>query len=353
VTPKDSLAGVALKYGITLANLRRANQLWTSDSIHRRSVLYIPIEVASRAQEYLQETEPTPATSEEATNAFGSAHSSMSSFDGDNSDVGGLTKTSINVVRVPANQLTYFPPSSTKNLESGSNRHSLDNPSPTLGPRISPTSSSKYDPTLPNNSLTSILTALPIAASMRDELFTRLSFDSVSSSYSDTSHGSPNHNGHELGEVRKTNNNRGRKDKLIVSLSIEGDAEDISMPTPKGRPRNNSLPPSPITATRQSSCAPGPLPKSSHVRSISSCSPPQFYVSQPHETFVRTSQPEPSAAMEFPIKRSSTLGSASRKKIQATFGVERQPGFGKDRKGVKDIDLNSLAPRIKLQDPQP
>jgi len=350
VTPKDSLAGVALKYGITLANLRRANQLWTSDSIHRRSVLYIPVEVASRAQDYIQEN--TDASEEETNVLNNGAHSSPLSFDEDKSDVGGLTKPSINVVRVPASQLTYFPPSSTKNLDSRSNRQSLDNPSPS-SQRISPTSSNKYDPTLPNNSLTSILTALPIAASTRDEIISRLSFDSVSSSYSDTSRDSPsNENSHELGEVRKLR--RGWKDELMVSLSNEGDAYNMSMATPKGRPLNDSLPPSPTTATRQLPLAPpGSLPKSSHVRSISSCSPPRFYVSQPHETFVRTSQPEPSPAMEIPIRRSSTLSAVSGKRLQATFGVEHRTSARKDRRGVKDIDLHSLAQRMRVHDPQP
>lgn len=39
----DSFAGVALRYGISVSDLRRVNQLWTSDSIHLRKVLYIPI----------------------------------------------------------------------------------------------------------------------------------------------------------------------------------------------------------------------------------------------------------------------------------------------------------------------
>ena len=340
MTPKDSLAGVSLRYGITLANLRRANQLWTSDSIHRRSVLYIPIEAASRAQEYIQETNfipvTTPGASEEATNVFHDAYSFTSRFDGNKSDV-GLTNPSINVVRVPAKQLTYFPPSSTKNLESRSSRHSLDNLN---SDRLSPIPSNKHDLSLLNNSLTSILTALPIAASTRDKIITRLSFDSVSSSYSDTSRVSPDEeNGHELGEVRKLS--RERKDKLIVSLSNEADVDDMSMPTPKACQQTNSLPPIPTTIVRQSSRASGSSSKSSHIRSISSCSPPRFYVSQPYESFIRTSQPEPSPAMEIPT-RPSTLGSASSKKLQATFGVKR--------KSSKDIDLHSIVQRMSLQD---
>ncbi|EJU04147.1 hypothetical protein DACRYDRAFT_20770 [Dacryopinax primogenitus] len=43
IRPTDSLAGVALKYNVPLATLRRTNKLWASDSIHLRSTLYIPI----------------------------------------------------------------------------------------------------------------------------------------------------------------------------------------------------------------------------------------------------------------------------------------------------------------------
>lgn len=43
VLPTDSLAGVALKYGITVAQLRKCNKMWASDTIHLRKVLYIPV----------------------------------------------------------------------------------------------------------------------------------------------------------------------------------------------------------------------------------------------------------------------------------------------------------------------
>ncbi|KAH0828188.1 hypothetical protein J3R83DRAFT_3891 [Lanmaoa asiatica] len=42
VGPKDSFAGVALRYGVSIAALRRANQLWPSDPIHLRTELLIP-----------------------------------------------------------------------------------------------------------------------------------------------------------------------------------------------------------------------------------------------------------------------------------------------------------------------
>ncbi|KZV97587.1 hypothetical protein EXIGLDRAFT_832730 [Exidia glandulosa HHB12029] len=38
----DSLAGVALRYGVTVAALRRANGLWANDSIHLRAMLVVP-----------------------------------------------------------------------------------------------------------------------------------------------------------------------------------------------------------------------------------------------------------------------------------------------------------------------
>lgn len=42
VGPNDSFAGVALRYGVSIAALRRANQLWPSDPIHLRTKLLIP-----------------------------------------------------------------------------------------------------------------------------------------------------------------------------------------------------------------------------------------------------------------------------------------------------------------------
>ncbi|KAG8752646.1 hypothetical protein FRC14_006883, partial [Serendipita sp. 396] len=50
VLPTDSLAGVALKYGITVAQLRKCNKMWASDTIHLRKVLYIPISAVNISQ---------------------------------------------------------------------------------------------------------------------------------------------------------------------------------------------------------------------------------------------------------------------------------------------------------------
>ncbi|KAI0640468.1 hypothetical protein C8Q79DRAFT_1015249 [Trametes meyenii] len=104
VQPTDSLAGVALKYGISLAELRRANQLWTSDTIHLRNALYIPVEKARHVR-----------------------HLKNASLDGDaqpdhpdppasgpgpppEEDIPSREADNFTLRRVPASQLSYFPP---------------------------------------------------------------------------------------------------------------------------------------------------------------------------------------------------------------------------------------------------
>ena len=42
VGPNNSFAGVALRYGVSIAALGRANQLWPSDPIHFHTKLLIP-----------------------------------------------------------------------------------------------------------------------------------------------------------------------------------------------------------------------------------------------------------------------------------------------------------------------
>ncbi|OXG81483.1 hypothetical protein C345_04822 [Cryptococcus neoformans A2-102-5] len=44
VKPHESLAGIALLYGIDLATLRKVNKLWASDPIHIRTHLYVPLD---------------------------------------------------------------------------------------------------------------------------------------------------------------------------------------------------------------------------------------------------------------------------------------------------------------------
>ncbi|XP_040086648.1 lysM and putative peptidoglycan-binding domain-containing protein 1 [Oryx dammah] len=43
LAPGDTLAGLALKYGVTMEQIKRANRLYTNDSIFLKKTLYIPI----------------------------------------------------------------------------------------------------------------------------------------------------------------------------------------------------------------------------------------------------------------------------------------------------------------------
>ncbi|KAF9137253.1 hypothetical protein BGX30_010416 [Mortierella sp. GBA39] len=51
VTTTDTLAGIALNYGIQVSILKKSNKLWTNDSIHTRKYLYIPFEECSVARQ--------------------------------------------------------------------------------------------------------------------------------------------------------------------------------------------------------------------------------------------------------------------------------------------------------------
>ena len=112
VQPKDSLAGVALKYGINLADLRRANQLWTSDTIHLRKVLYIPVDKTRQATNLraaIIDLTLHPSSTSHSTNTDPSSpqpNGTASATHSDLPDIGKLT-----LRRVPASQLSYFPPS--------------------------------------------------------------------------------------------------------------------------------------------------------------------------------------------------------------------------------------------------
>ena len=131
-----------MKYGIALPELRRANQLWTSDSIHLRKVLYIPVDKTRQAI-HLREAlidknarsddqsspDPAPTLPDQTTSVEASLP-----------DIGKLT-----IRRVPASQLSYFPPPT--------------HPPPMLeSDRSRPTQSST---TLPNGRLKRSRSALP------------------------------------------------------------------------------------------------------------------------------------------------------------------------------------------------
>ncbi|KAI8493725.1 LysM and putative peptidoglycan-binding domain-containing protein 1 [Branchiostoma belcheri] len=59
VSPSDTLQGISLKYGVTMEQIRRANKLYTNDSLFLRKTLNIPV------------TEPQPSTSTSLVNGLG------------------------------------------------------------------------------------------------------------------------------------------------------------------------------------------------------------------------------------------------------------------------------------------
>ncbi|PPR01705.1 hypothetical protein CVT24_001581 [Panaeolus cyanescens] len=324
ISSKDSLAGIALKYGISLANLRRSNQLWTSDSIHLRQVLYIPVELASRSREYTFETTTTNDIFGSKTHSS-SASDDMSTYSSTTSDRNSESTPSsppTSVRKIPARQLSFFPPPS-KTLDGATTGDGyLEPPQPRNHTIQSSPSGHRYSPTSgSHNSLASILTALPIAASTRDEIMTRLSFDSVSSSFSDRSRvNSDEDKGHELDDVARH--------KASAKLSDTGwdDFDEMSMPTPKASTRLPKPPPPP----KPDSPHPSSVPKMSHTHSLSSASPPRFYVSQANETFVRTSQLEPSPGMQIPTRRNNKA--AGKPMLGA---IKREPSSSRAASGTK------------------
>ncbi|KAJ3996356.1 hypothetical protein F5050DRAFT_1555488, partial [Lentinula boryana] len=193
VSPKDSLAGVSLKYRIKLTELRRANHLWASDSIHLRRVLYIPLEKTSLP--------PSSAISSFSSSSAEPDSPCSSKLPIPEDVESPITKTipSSAVRRVPVSELSFFPPPAKLSASAKS-----DSPS---SPSHSQASHSRklhaQHATSPTPSLNTILTALPIAASTRDTIIARLSLDSPSSSYSERDRESylNGYEGHELADV--------------------------------------------------------------------------------------------------------------------------------------------------------
>ncbi|KAG6827342.1 hypothetical protein H0H92_012163 [Tricholoma furcatifolium] len=267
VTSGDSLAGVSLKYGITLAELRRANHLWTSDSIHLRTHLYVPVDKATRLK-------PTPVdnllsiTPEEEVS--GSTYT-LPTSDEENNPQLVQPSNAETIRRVPASHLSFFPPPSVAKPVL---------PSVPSEQRI-PTSTTIHHTRYtshPSNSLTSLLTSLPIAASTRDTIMARISFDSVSSSFSDRE---IEEDAHELDDVSFSSSNHDLRNSLPMdSVSLVTPTGTRAPPLRGGEARNSS---------ESSTLA--------HIRHLSSS--PRSYI-PPHPE-IRTMQLEPSPEMQIPI----------------------------------------------------
>ncbi|THH04203.1 hypothetical protein EW145_g5696 [Phellinidium pouzarii] len=154
VSRTDSLAGVALKYGIGLADLRRVNQLWASDTIHLRKTLYIPLHLTNMKRRH--------------ADVYGNNLLDCAEI----SEVATISQRSSPVIqRIPVSQLSFFPPSSQTPRVS----HDIMKREPKghSSPRIRSTASAPQV-------LSSLLQSLPFSS--RDTLFPRLSIDSSESS---------------------------------------------------------------------------------------------------------------------------------------------------------------------------
>ncbi|KAG8863319.1 hypothetical protein FRB96_008810 [Tulasnella sp. 330] len=132
ILPTDSLAGVALKYGVELSDLRKANKLWSSDTIHLRKTLLIPLEsrrFKSSAIDALialeEESEVTsPATSQgdedqrPKPEVFSSPQRTQSADPDESSGPNSLREIAT-IKRVPVSQLSFFPPSASSGAGAG------------------------------------------------------------------------------------------------------------------------------------------------------------------------------------------------------------------------------------------
>ncbi|KAF8236048.1 hypothetical protein L208DRAFT_1391487 [Tricholoma matsutake] len=315
IDSKDSLAGVSLKYGISMADLRRANHLWASDSIHFRKALYIPLEKASRAPQLQKDYNLISATpSEDSPNPMEavddiSPHSTDKESLSNEHDVRTIR-------RIPASQLSFFPPPSLKDTMDVS-----AHPSPRA--RVTPApdrpSYQTHNRLASSPSLTSILTALPIAASTRDTIIARLSFDSLSSSYSDRDEAEHPHDGLELDDVGHVLSSKGLANNLV-------NAHDRRYPHPStsqatGLHAHPTAKPSVTSQIKPRADHPSVTPNASKFSTRHSGQRehlsdfPKAYI--PSHQHIRTAQLEPSPEMQLPLSKASISQSKGRKSIRA------------------------------------
>jgi len=149
VTTTDSLQGVSLKYGISMADLRKANQMWPSDSIHLRKILNVPVNKASKLRQL---------------NVDGPMEAQQTGSSSSTASLEALPE----VRRIPASHLWFFPQGTPSDVSPAdtvvSDTRRPRMPGQSLSP--SPNSSSIFS-TLPR--------AFPIA---KDAIMSRLSLDS-------------------------------------------------------------------------------------------------------------------------------------------------------------------------------
>jgi hypothetical protein len=316
---------VSLKYGIDLTELRRANQLWANDSIHLRETLLIPLHRAINARAYV-----VRAASEDG--------SDLPDLSGETSDTGlpiPSSTSGTNVRRVPISQLSGFPPSSNP-------YRTTPSPGSTSPPATTQTSATtppgkpslSRNNTLTNHSLSSLLNALPIAASTRDEITSRLSLDSAGSSQGDRRQSSED-SGHEMKNVHSNAQWTPSGGQRQPPDLLSGDSQ-----TPRASHR---APKRLVNKSRDGSTQGGNRPTESNNRSSRlSSSPPAAYV--PHlpndNSYVRTSQMEPSPGMKLPMLRNNSDGHKSLDlKLQSYDAPSRVPQARRDPIRRTNLDI--------------
>lgn len=324
VTQKDSLAGVALKYGISLADLRRANQLWTTDPIHLRKVLYIPLDKSQKAKELVLtqlESANMPATSPDPNISFESTSSGDDHSD-PNTLSPSVSSTQLTIRRIPTSQLSYFPPASTGSTHLSPRTLPRTFTSPRKRDAIpfevttsaSPTHSASTSSSLPTTSafasalqipssptpprappvptLSSLFGALPIG---------RISFDSGASTPSqvsedqehemnDVSHSSSAREGRQRPFTRHKSdytNTYGPRASLIQPKAVDGVELSPFLSS------NNSM----KSPKRLGTAKPPETPRTHRTIHYTS---PDRPLGTPE--VVRTSQPQPSPVMQLPLK---------------------------------------------------
>ncbi|KAI0339953.1 hypothetical protein BDW22DRAFT_560997 [Trametopsis cervina] len=321
VTATDSLAGVALKYGISMADLRKANTLWTSDPIHLRKVLYIPLDRSHKAKDILL----SQLESHNSEGTLTGQNITASPIPGRDEDITVLSSSSsLTIRRVPASQLSFFPPASHT---ARTQPNSLTLPRSTLAsrkrdpipieaaPSLSSAHSASSSSSLPSTSaFASALQAPPTTTSSRapkpslTSLFSalpinRISFDSGTSTPSQASEDQE----HELDDVSQhssSSNREGRPRALSHRndyLSLRGSRTSSQAPFAT----RDGFELSPFVSSTAASAY---SDRSSVVKSSKKAltQPAVHYTSpernSPRPEAIRTSQPQPYPAMQLPLR---------------------------------------------------
>lgn len=155
VDPRDTLAGITIKYGCTATTLRKANRMWPNDSVQSKKVLVLPVtscsikgkptespeknpDIAQRQEEQHGSSEEQPSraraesfsnNSQRTTTSARSASEAEQSWTHDSWALLPNATAATQIVRLPRRVLGYFPPARRKSQSTsdfGSRATSLD-----------------------------------------------------------------------------------------------------------------------------------------------------------------------------------------------------------------------------------